>query len=179
MRRKVLLPREFRSGNFAINLNDLVRLERTVGGLFLYRPNGEYCHVDSIFMTGAGDEGNISVDQQRHAVAEEFFRRNKKYEGMEFHTHNRGTIATLGDRYATYPSDLDIREYDARLRTNPDFIGAIVTPKRTLLYGKDNPDLEITGAFPYKEHEVVTQQIIQIAQELGCNLEALIARLRS
>lgn len=179
MSRRVLLSEDFRSGRFRINLNRLVQFERAVSGLFLYKPNDQYCAVEGVFMTGVGIEGDIQVDQQRNAAAEEFFRRNPKYRGIEFHTHSSGTIATLGSHYATSPSDLDIREYDGRLRTDPDFIGAIVTPERILLYGRDKPTLRTTIAFPHKEHGEVNAKIRKIAQELGCNLEELVARLRS
>ena len=159
MAREVVLSRKFES-----RLEDLTQLKEEVNGVLLYRPQGNYCPIESIFMTGKGNEGHVAADPKRMEVVNEFFRRNPEYDYIKFHTHSLGTIASNGEYFTTHFSEWDKISYDEQLKHHPGFIGMVITPKTKLLYAPDCPSLMIVAGFPYEANERIQRELTKIME---------------
>ena len=173
MSRIVLLAREFDR-----RLNELTSLEQEVNGVLLYRLQGRYCPIETIYMTGLGTAGHVQASQNKLVTANEFFRRNPEYSCVKFHTHSRGTIK-INEYYATHFSQADINSYDNRLKEDADFIGMVVTPTTKLLYAPDNPTLRLVEGFPSEAEIRINNELSQIALELGQDTSRFTARYSS
>ena len=171
MSRQVLLAREFDR-----TLDDLADLNEEVNGALIYRPQGDYCPIEAIFMTGKGNVGHVRAEQQRMDVVNEFFNRNPAYRFVKFHTHSKGTIRKFGDFYATNFSDGDIGSYEEQLRTNPEFIGMVATPRTKLLYAPDNPTLRVVGGSPSETNQRIHRELKEIARTMGYDIQSYQAR---
>ncbi|HTY44189.1 MAG TPA: hypothetical protein VMC80_03025, partial [Patescibacteria group bacterium] len=95
MKRTVVLPREIDR-----RLDNLTGLIEEVNGILLYRSAGEYCPIEQSFMLGVGSAGEVEPQRDRIEVANEFFRRNRDYKFVRFHTHSKGTIEKYGNYYS-------------------------------------------------------------------------------
>ena len=168
MVRKVLLAREFDR-----TLDELAELNEEVNGILLYRPQRHYCPVEAIFMTGKGNVGHVRAEQERMDIANEFFSGNPDYLFVKFHTHSKGTIKRFGDFHATHFSEGDIESYDEQLKTNPEFIGMVVTPRTKLLYAPDNPTLRIVNGFPSEANQSIRKELTDIARARGYDIRRL------
>jgi len=151
-----------------------------VKGVLLYRPRGDYCFLEYLFMTGIGDEGHVQAATGRLEVLNEFFRRNTNYHYVEFHTHSQGTIHTFGEYYADHFSEGDRISLNDKLRDDERYLHLLVTPKTKLLWGNDNPRLINIEDFPGYHHrtEAISQSIQNIAQNLSYDLDLFSATLR-
>ncbi len=175
MGRKVLL-----SSGLDAKLGRLTQIVQEVKGVLLYRPHGDYCLLEYMFMTGIGNEGQVQAAQGRLGIVNEFFKRNNQYHGVEFHTHSKGTIHQFGEYYADHFSDGDRISLNDKLRDDERYLHLLVTPKTKLLYGNDNPRLINIEDFPGSHHrtEAISQSIQNIAGNLGHDLDRFSATLR-
>lgn len=173
MPRQVLLVRQFDR-----TLDDLAELTQEANGVLLYRPQGRYCPIEASYMTARGNPGHVRAEEQRMDVVNEFFRRNPDYRFVKFHTHSKGTIRRFGEHFATHFSDGDIRSYDEQLRTNPEFIGMVVTPETKLLYAQDKPTIRVVSGFPSEANRRIHRELEEIKMELGYDFGPLTATRR-
>lgn len=175
MTRKVLLPREIEK-----RLDNLTGLVEEVDGILLYRKQGNYCPLESLFMTGVGSEGHVQAQTDRMEVANEFFRRNPDYQFVKFHTHSKGTIERFGEYYARHFSQGDIDGIKEQIRYDGDFMAMLVTPEIKLLCGIDNPELVIVNDFlGYQNRsQAVSEALKVIARNKGYDLNKFQAKRR-
>ena len=171
MSRIVLVSREFDR-----KLNRLTSLEQEVNGVLLYREQGIYCPIETVYLTGIGTAGHVQATQSRIEIANEFFRRNPEYSCVKFHTHSKGTMKRFGESYATNFSQDDKRVYENQLKEEADFIGMVVTPVTKLLYAPDNPTLRVVEGFPLQADRRIHEELSQIALELGHEKSSFIAK---
>jgi len=174
MARIVLLPRVLEDKS-----NRLAELENEVNGVLLYRPQGQYCPLETMFMTGVGDACHVRAEPQRIDVVNAFFRAHHDYKLVKFHTHSRGTIRKAGEYFATNFSGGDISSYQEQLSHDPDFIGMLVTPVTKLLYAPDSPELRVIVSFAHAVDQMIQGELEQIARSMGCDIGSFEARLRT
>ncbi|MBI2658306.1 hypothetical protein HYX08_06470 [Candidatus Woesearchaeota archaeon] len=146
--------------------------------ILLYRPQGRYCPIEAIYMTARGNPGHVRAEDQRMDVVNEFFRRNPDYGFVKFHTHSQGTIRIFGEQFATHFSEGDLRSYEEQLRTNPEFIGMVVTPETKLLYAPDNPTIRVVSGFPSEANERIHRELEEIKRAFGYDFPSLTATRR-
>jgi hypothetical protein len=178
MSRKVLL-----SSDSVQCIDRFVESPKSVSSLLLYRPQGNDCNIEVIFLTGVDKKRDWPLDTERYYIAEEFFRRNPEYKAVDFHTHNQGLIHRLGSSLATGFSDEDRAHYEERLTTDPNFMAMIATPQDKKVYGRDNPTWSIAHPVIHRRVEFSAQSVIReletIAGKIGYDIDALISRLRN
>jgi len=167
MTRTVILPRALDS-----KLDGFTELVEEVNGILLFRPRGETCPLESLFVTGVGSgddsEGHVQADLRRVEVANAFFREFPDYKFVKFHTHSRGTIRRYGNYYANHFSSGDIESYTEQLRENRDFIALLATPETRLLMGIDNPTLRHATFERQAEcQRLVDEALERISERLG------------
>ena len=121
MARKIILPEEINE-----KLDNLADLVEETNGILLYRRRGNSCPVEGLFMTGVGNAGHVQAYPERIKIANEFFKRNLKYQFVKFHTHSKGTIRRFGDYYSRHFSPEDINGIEEQLRHDREFIAMLV-----------------------------------------------------
>lgn len=170
MARKVLLPQELER-----RLNKLTSLVQEVKGVLFYRPQEEYCPLETIFMTGVGTEGHVQANPGRLEIVNEFFKRNQDYHYVEFHTHCKGTIGEFGRYYAQNFSQQDIASLTQKLRDDAKYMHLLVTPETKLLWGAGSPVLQVVDTFPgYKQrNQALDTAVNMIASRLGYDVSKL------
>ncbi|HLC78551.1 MAG TPA: hypothetical protein VJH92_05485 [Candidatus Nanoarchaeia archaeon] len=172
MSRRILLPKDLNR-----RLEGLSLINQESNGVLLYRRNEFECPVDAIFMTGIGNEGHVKAQPQRVRIVNEFFKRQPSYGFVKFHTHTPRTIERYGIYYADHFSEQDITGYDEQISADPAFMGMVITPKTKLLYGLDNPKIEVVQ--PPLGHNrrarIITSSLNKIASEMGIQLDLLSA----
>lgn len=176
MSRKILLPADLDR-----RLQDLTALEEEVRGSLLCRYEGEHYLVDSLFVTGVGTSAAfVKPIRKRIEIVNAFLNRNPDYSVVEFHTHSIGTIRGLGQYWATNFSRQDIGTITENLRANKNYIHMLATPVTRILYGNDNPTLQIVNGFPNyaTRSQAIGVALRKIATSLGYTFENLPANLR-
>lgn len=175
MSRKVILPKELDG-----RLDNLTRLTEEVNGILLYRQQEDFCPIETLFMTGVGNIGNVQAQPERMEVANEFFQRNPDYKFIKFHTHSKATIQRYGSYYTCHFSQGDIDGIQEQLRYNRDFMAMLITPSTKLLSGIDNPELLIVDNFPryQNRNKALDQSLKIIADNLGYDLSRFQATRR-
>lgn len=175
MARRVLLPHEI-----GIRLHRATNAIEEINGVLFYRAKGSDCPIESFFLTGVGNPGHVASKPERIEVVNEFLRRNPAYRFVKPHTHSVETIRQFGLYYVDHFFKGDFESYEDQLKHNPEFIGMLVTPRKMLLYGADNPRLEIVrDSQTYRlNNGVIHQELKDIAREMGHNLGTLTARMK-
>ena len=144
MARTVALPR-----NLSQNLDRLAHVDSESNGFLLYKLYDDICLVDSMTITGVGDEGHVNVREDLTDTLFNYVIRHG-YDPrhiVRFHTHTRGTIRKFGQHFARNFSKQDIDYYQKLLQEHPSFIAMVVTPETKLLYGLDSPELVVTDEY--------------------------------
>ena len=173
MVRQVILPRELEQR--LSNLANLV--EEEVNGILLYRRLKEYCHIEALITTGVGTEGHVIAKPEIIRGANVFFERHPDYRIVKFHTHTLSTIAKFGQYYATKFSQGDIDSNKEQIKYDREFMALLVTPEKKLLCGIDNPELVVLDNFRREVEIAITEEIKEIARNLGYDLSPLNATM--
>jgi hypothetical protein len=170
MTRTVLLQKHIDS-----RLQDLTGIVEEVNGILLYRNRSDYCPIETIFVTGVGDEGNVKSVPERMRIVNEFLRKNLDYNFVKFHTHSIGTIERFGKYYATNFSQLDIECIEDQIKQDRTHMALLITPETKILKGIDNPALEIVDSIPalQKRSDAIIESMKLIAKTLGYTIDGL------
>lgn len=170
MARTVLLPKDIESRLYA-----LTGIVEEVNGILLYRNQADYCPIETVFVTGVGNEGNVRSVPERMRIANEFLKNNPNYDFVKFHTHSVGTIARFGKYYATNFSQRDIECIEEQIRQNRTYMALLITPETKILKGIDNPGLETIDNIPVlqKRGSAIIESLNLIARNLGYNIDGM------
>ncbi len=160
MSRTILLPNKL-----AGVLHNLTKYKEEHNGVLIYRPDSKY-HPDSYYcpvsyagITGKGTPGHVRADPRSIEILNAFLKENPEHRYIKWHTHSVETIRTFGNYYAENFSSGDISSYDEQINYDPDFIGMVVTPKKILIYGRDNPKIRTVSSFPSTENKRIKKRI--------------------
>ena len=175
MARQVFLPRDMET-----KLNTLTGLVEEVNGILLYRPKGDCCPLEALFMTGIGSEGHVRSAPKRMEIVNEFFSKNPDYRFIKFHTHSKGTIEKFGNHYAQHFSQGDFDGIQEQLKHDRDFMAMLATPETKILYGIDEPELIVVDNSPIYQNRnrIVSEALNTIARNKGYDISSFRATRR-
>src|SRR3989344_6632743 len=129
------------SNEFERRLRGLTERVKQSNGVLFYRPSLvegiQFCSVDGMFIISLGMEDEKSPEK-RVEIVKEFLRFNNGYKNIEFLTRSR---EKLNGTKQTEISREDLDYFSRRVKDNEEYLGMVVTPSATLLYGLDVPML--------------------------------------
>ncbi len=165
MPRKVIIPTDVKD-----KLQQLTQLQNETQVLLLYQRNGNDCVVVSYFILGGNESTTQTHGNSNLAkLIKEFLSENPTYKFIAGHTHTESIVSNRESHYADHFSTGDERTYTRALQTDPEFIGAVITPTTIKLWAPDNPQLEFCPPHPKFVHEKIYEKIRDVARRKGLN----------
>jgi len=173
MARIVILPKKMKD-----ELVDLAMDENETSGYIFYKQpkndnEDEYCKLEQYVITGEGTPGRVESLEEGRLMVEEFLKRNPNYDYIEFHTHSVGTLRDYGEDYGWEFSDIDRQNINEAVAEKSNYIQMLVTPKTTLISGKNGIKLAIVDNLPSyeKQRDAINKALDELAEDLGVKLE--------
>ena len=158
------------SNEFERRLRGLTERVKQSNGVLFYRPSLvegiQFCSVDGMFIISLGMEDEKSPEK-RVEIVKEFLRFNKGYKNIEYLTRSREKLN------GTKPKEISLEDLDyfeSRIAENKEYLGMVVTPSETLVYGNDNPLLNIIQNHPFISERGVHAELKLIAKIKKYNL---------
>src|SRR3989338_2704078 len=152
------------SGEFERRLRGLTERVNESNGVLFYRLSTvegmHLCPVDGMLPISLGmkDENG---SEKRVEIVKEFIRFNNGYKNIEFLTRSR---EKLNGTKQTEISREDLDYFSRRVKDNEEYLGMVVTPSATLLYGLDVPVLSITHGHPSLSERTIHKELKLIAK---------------
>ena len=140
MARYILLPDKIREDMFS-----LTKQESEVRGMTLYREERDendnvICPLEQFVLLNTGNASTVSLEGPNSRLFGEFLSQTD-YSFLDSHTHSEGSVRLYGNQVAEEFSPRDMVGISKSQRSNPNYMHLLITPKKMLLHGLDNPEL--------------------------------------
>lgn len=170
MKRHVLLPRSIDETIFK-----LTDLKQESAGVLIYTRNQHTCHIDHLYMTSLGDEGQAQSQPERTEILNHLFS-EVPFGYIDVHTHSKGTIQKYGQYYARHFSDQDMGNIVERVEDDREYMSMLVTPEIKLLWGIDNPILSVVDDTEESRttSRLIKETLDKIAGEIDYHIEGFV-----